>query len=175
MAKSAKYYNTEDFKNYKRQLGKCVPPRSNILAAANHIQALFDSKKFTWGFMGGLAISCLGYKREMPDLHIAYDDKDFERLKAKLESDQRVRLPTGVNPLLPFKILVWTGPEYKDHRCTANASIELDLVPSGSSNTPAPGALAQNLVLLRLMTSDARRRRKGPSLAIQERQWTEKQ
>ena len=148
MAKSAKYYNTEDFKNYKRQLGKCVPPRSNILAAANHIQALFDSKKFTWGFMGGLAISCLGYKREMPDLHIAYDDKDFERLKAKLESDQRyalqhtysvhvsanrtrVRLPTGVNPLLPFKILVWTGPEYKDHGCTANASIELDLVPSG--------------------------------------------
>jgi hypothetical protein len=35
-----------------------------------------------------------------------------------------------MNPLLPFKVLVWTGPEYKDEGCSINASIELDLVPS---------------------------------------------
>ena len=89
MAKSAKYYDVDDFNNYKRKQGKCVPPRTNVLAAASYIQALFDAKKFTCGFMGGLAMLCLGYRREMPDLHVAYDDKDFERLKAKLESDQR--------------------------------------------------------------------------------------
>lgn len=53
------------------------------------MQALFDAKRFTWGFMGGLAMLCLGYKREMPDLHIAYDDKDFNRIKAELSYDPR--------------------------------------------------------------------------------------
>ncbi|KAF9694691.1 hypothetical protein EKO04_007546 [Ascochyta lentis] len=158
MAKSAKYYNADDFNNYKRRLGKCLPPRTNVLAAACHIQSLFDANKFTFGFMGGLAMLCQGYKREMPDLHIAYDDKDFDRLKSKLESDQRVRLPTGANPLLPFKILVWTGPEYKDQGCTENASIELDLVPSGSCGTPRAGVLNRNLVQLSLNTSNGQKR-----------------
>lgn len=89
MAKSAKYYNPDDFNEYKRKQGKCVPPVANVLAAAEHIKTLFDAKKFTWAFMGGLAMLCLGYKREMPDLHIAYEDRDFERLKAKLATDQR--------------------------------------------------------------------------------------
>lgn len=89
MPKPAQHYNVDDFKDYKRKQGKCLPPRNNVLAAASHIQALFNAKKFTWGFMGGLAMLCLGYKREMPDLHISYDDKDFERLKSKLESDKR--------------------------------------------------------------------------------------
>ena len=89
MAKSAGYYSVDDFNNYKKKQGKCLPPRINVLAAACHIQAVFDAKKFTYGFMGGLPMLCLGYKREMPDLHIAYDDKDFERLKSKLESDHR--------------------------------------------------------------------------------------
>lgn len=89
MAKPARHYNVDDFDNYKRKQGKCLPPRTNVLAAASHIQALFDAKKFTWAFMGGLAMLWLGYKREMPDLHIAYDDRDFIRLKSKLESDQR--------------------------------------------------------------------------------------
>ncbi len=89
MAKSAGYYNVDDFNNYKRAQGKCLPPRINVLAAANHIQALFDAKKLTYGFMGGIPMLCLGYKREMPDLHIAYDAREFERLRAKLESDRR--------------------------------------------------------------------------------------
>jgi hypothetical protein len=93
MARSAKYYNVEDFNNYKRKQEKCLPPRQNVLAAARHIQKLFDAKKFTWGFMGGLAMLCLGYKREMPDLHVAYDDKDFERIISKLEADQRYAYP----------------------------------------------------------------------------------
>ena len=89
MGKSASYYNVDDFNEYKKKQGKCLPPRINVLAAACHIQALFDAKKFTYGFIGGLPMLCLGYKREMPDLHIAYDDKDFERLKAKLGSNPR--------------------------------------------------------------------------------------
>ncbi|KAJ4990284.1 hypothetical protein SVAN01_04166 [Stagonosporopsis vannaccii] len=153
MAKSATYYNVDDFNNYKRTQGKCVPPRTNVLAAASHIQTLFDAKKFTYGFMGGLPMLCLGYKREMPDLHIAYNDKDFERLQVKLESDRRIRLPAGMNPLLPFKILVWTGPSHKDHGCTVDATVELDLVPSGACGSPAAGALAQNLVLLGLQAA----------------------
>src|SRR5690242_6210748 len=36
-----------------------------------------------------------------------------------------------MNPLLPFKILVWTGPSHKDLGCTVDATIEMDLVPSG--------------------------------------------
>ncbi|KAH6614151.1 hypothetical protein C7974DRAFT_321118 [Boeremia exigua] len=131
MARSASYYDVDDFNKYKRTQGKCLPPRANVLAAASHIQALFDAKKLTYGFIGGLSMMCLGYKREMPDLHVAYDDKDFARLKAKLESDSRIALQRGMNPLLPFKILIWTGPKYKDRGCTVPASIELDLIPSG--------------------------------------------
>ena len=89
MAKSTKYYNVDDFNEYKRKLGKCVPPRTNVIAAACYLQSFLNAKKFILGFMGGLPMLCLGYKREMPDLHIAYDDKDFERLRSKLESDQR--------------------------------------------------------------------------------------
>lgn len=89
MAKSAGYYNLDDFNQYKKSQGKCLPPRINVLAAANHIQALFDAKKSTYGFAGGLPMLCLGYKREVPDLHIVYDTRVFEGLKAKLESDRR--------------------------------------------------------------------------------------
>lgn len=96
MVKSAKHYSVEDFNDHRRKRGVSLPPRANVLAAAHHVQALFDAKKLTWGFMGGLAMLCLGYKREMPDLHIAYDDKDFERLKSKLESNQRYALTTYV-------------------------------------------------------------------------------
>lgn len=89
MAKFAGYYDVDDFNDYKRKQAKCLPPRTNVLAAACHIQKLFDAKNFMYGFMGGLSMLCLGYKREMPDLHIAYDDKDFERLKSKLGNDRR--------------------------------------------------------------------------------------
>lgn len=96
MAKSTNYYNVDDFNNYKRTQGKCIPPRTNVIAAASHIQTLFDTKKFTYGFMGGLPMLCLGYKREMPDLHIAYDERDFERLQVKLGSDRRYSSCTNV-------------------------------------------------------------------------------
>jgi len=78
-----------DFNEYKRKHGNCLPPRANVLTAACHIQEFFDAKKITYGFTGGLPMLCLGYKREMPDLHIAYDAKDFERLKSKLENNRR--------------------------------------------------------------------------------------
>jgi hypothetical protein len=85
------YYSVEDFVKQKRQREKeaMAPPRANFLAAANHIRGLFEGKKFTYGVMGGLEMLCLGYQREMPDLQIAYDDRDFHRIKAKLETDQR--------------------------------------------------------------------------------------
>ena len=89
MGKSATYYNLDDFNTYKKAQGKCLPPRNNVLAAACHIQALLDAKKFTYGFLGGLPMLCLGCKREMPDLHVAYEERDFERLQKKLGSDRR--------------------------------------------------------------------------------------
>jgi hypothetical protein len=143
------YYSVEDFVKQKRQRGNeaIVPPKANFFAAANHIRGLFEGKKLTYGVMGGLEMLCLGYQREMHDLQIAYDDRDFHRLKAKLEADQRcayidftlviqandcsVRLPEGINSLFPAKILIRTGPAYKDEGCTQAADIEVDLVPPG--------------------------------------------
>jgi hypothetical protein len=91
MANKMGYYNVEDFIRQKKQQGNqvVIPPRANFLATANHLQRLFESKKFTYAVMGGLEMLCLGYRREMPDLQIAYDDKDFHRIKAKLEADPR--------------------------------------------------------------------------------------
>ncbi|KAL1652945.1 hypothetical protein SLS61_004566 [Didymella pomorum] len=156
MAKSAAYYNVADFNEYKRKHGKCLPPLVNVLTAACHFQEFLDAKKITYGFIGGLPMLCLGYKREMPDLHIAYDAKDFERLKSKLENNHRVRLPTGMNPLLPFKVLLWSGPEYKDEGCSINASIELSFVPSGAHGAPGGTDLTKSLVLLGLKTASGR-------------------
>ena len=101
MADKLKYYNVEEYNKQKRQPGKDirVSPRANFLAAANHIRDLFESKKFTYGFVGGLEMLCLGYRREMPDLHIAYDDRDFNRIKVKLEADKRY----ASSSLSPFK------------------------------------------------------------------------
>jgi hypothetical protein len=91
MASKMGYYNVEDFTKQKRQREKeaTAPPRANFLAAVNHIRDTFEGKKLNYGVMGGLEMLCLGYQREMPDLHIAYDDRDFHRIKAKLEADQR--------------------------------------------------------------------------------------
>jgi hypothetical protein len=91
MAGKMGYYSVEDFMKQKRQRATeaIAPPRANLMAAANHIRSLFEGKKLTYGVMGGLEMLCLGSQREMPDLHIAYDDRDFHRIKAKLEGDQR--------------------------------------------------------------------------------------
>jgi hypothetical protein len=91
MASKMGYYNVEEFTKQKRDEIKeiKVPPKANILAAADHIKKVFEGKKFIYAFMGGLEMLCLGYRREMPDLQVAYDDKDFHKIKSKLESDQR--------------------------------------------------------------------------------------
>ncbi|KAF2728310.1 hypothetical protein EJ04DRAFT_538491 [Polyplosphaeria fusca] len=126
------YYDVEDFKRWKRSQGsafKC-PPRANFLAAANHMRNLMDGKSINWAAMGGLAVLCLGSRREMPDIHIVYDAKDFQKLQKKLESDQRVRIPKGMNALFPAKLLVATGPQHKDN-CTENAEVEVNMVPPG--------------------------------------------
>jgi hypothetical protein len=36
-----------------------------------------------------------------------------------------------MNSLFPAKLLVATGPRYKDAGCTENVDVEVDLVPSG--------------------------------------------
>jgi hypothetical protein len=144
------YYNAGDFDKQRKEPGKesNIPPQANLLAAASHVRQLFENKKLTYGIMGGLEMLCLGRRREMPDLHIAYDDKDFNRIRAKLEANQRyarlvlahcrsptdthsVRLPEGMNPLFPSRILVQTGPAYHDTGCKGPATIEVNLVPSG--------------------------------------------
>lgn len=146
-----KYYDVESFKEWKRKQGKAYksPPRANFFAAANHIKNLLDGKKINWAVFGSLAMLCLGSRREMPDIHITYDDRDFQRLKIKLEADQRyrdpqayrlseayrnrVRLPKGMNSLFSSKLLVMTGPKFKDANCTESMDIEVDLVPPGES------------------------------------------
>jgi hypothetical protein len=50
---------------------------------------VFENKKFTYAIMGELAMLCLGHGCEMRDVFIAYDDKDYNRIKKKLESDRR--------------------------------------------------------------------------------------
>lgn len=42
-----------------------------------------------------------------------------------------VRLPKGMNALFPTKILLRTGPAFKDRGCTENVDVEVDLVPPG--------------------------------------------
>jgi hypothetical protein len=81
--------STDDWRKSKQERSFKIPPRANLLAAASHIRATFDAKKFTWSFLGGLEILCLGYRREQPDLHVVYDSRDFERMRKKLEGDRR--------------------------------------------------------------------------------------
>lgn len=138
MGEDWKYYNVEDYNTWKRKQGKDFrsPPRANYIAAANHIKDVLDAKKLSWAAMCGLAMLCLGSRRDMPDIHIVYDDRDFQRIKTKLEADKRVSLPKGMVPLFPAKILIATGPRYKDASCIENAEVEVDLVPPGASLAP---------------------------------------
>jgi len=91
MAASSNYFDVEDFNNWKRKQGSAyrLPPRANFVAAANYIRNFFDDKKMNWASMLGLAMACLGSRREMPDIHIVYEDKDFQRIKLKLETNPR--------------------------------------------------------------------------------------
>jgi hypothetical protein len=74
-----------------------IPPQANVLAAASHVRRLFESKKFTYAIMGELAMLCLGYKCEIRDVFIAYDDKDYNRIRKKLEADRRYARPALIN------------------------------------------------------------------------------
>ncbi|KAF2467661.1 uncharacterized protein BDR25DRAFT_327225 [Lindgomyces ingoldianus] len=133
MGENFKYYDVEDYNSWKRKQGKNFkrPPRANFLAAATYIRNLLDGKSFNWAAVCGLAMLCLGSRREMHDIHIVYDDRDYQRMKMKLEKDQRARLPKGMNSLFPAKILLGTGPNHKDSNCTENADVEINLVPPG--------------------------------------------
>ncbi|KAF2010075.1 hypothetical protein BU24DRAFT_467562 [Aaosphaeria arxii CBS 175.79] len=146
------YYSVEEYNSWKRKLGANYrsPPKANFLAAATYIRNLLDGKKMNWAAIGGLAMLCLGSRREMPDIHIVYEDRDYNKIKMKLEADPRVRLPRDMNPLFPSKILISTGPKFRDAGCTHDMEVELDLVPPGSQGTPPNDVLRKNQNLLRL-------------------------
>ncbi|KAF2789559.1 hypothetical protein K505DRAFT_420395 [Melanomma pulvis-pyrius CBS 109.77] len=152
MGEDWKYYSVEDYNTWKRKQGRNFrsPPRANYLAAANHIKNILDGKKLSWAATCGLAMLCLGSRRDMPDIHIVYDDRDFQRIKTKLEADKRVSLPKGMIPLFPAKILIATGPKYKDASCMENVEVEVDLVPPGMNGAPNIDIFRKNQVLLRL-------------------------
>lgn len=46
---------------------------------------------------------------------------------------QSIRLPQGINSLFPARLLVRTGPAFKDNDCTHSGDIEVDIVPPGES------------------------------------------
>jgi hypothetical protein len=83
--------NIEQSNGQQRAQGRVsqVPPQVNVIAAASYVRQVFEHKRFTYGIMGGIEMLCLGHRREIPDVHIAYDDKDFNRMKAKLGKDHR--------------------------------------------------------------------------------------
>ena len=91
MGADQKYYNVEEYNRWKRNKGKDnkIAPRPNLLAAANWIRKFFDARKTNWAALGSLAMLCLGTQREIPDIHVVYDDMDFQRIKMKLETDSR--------------------------------------------------------------------------------------
>jgi hypothetical protein len=91
MATKNGYHNVGPVNKQQRGQGRVsrIPPQTNVVAAASYIRQLFERKNFSYGLMGGLEMLCLGHRREIPDVHIAYDDKDFSRIRAKLEKDHR--------------------------------------------------------------------------------------
>ncbi|KAJ4351576.1 uncharacterized protein N0V89_006919 [Didymosphaeria variabile] len=152
MGEDQKYYDVDDYLRWKRSQGKNnkVAPRPNLLAAATWLRRFFDARKTNWAAMGSLAMLCLGARREIPDIHIVYDDKDFQRIKMKLQADPRVRLPRDMNSMFSSKLLISTGPKYKDAGCTENADIEVEMIPPGSHGTPPSDVLRNNQATLSL-------------------------
>lgn len=144
-----KYYGLEDFNSWKRSQGLNfrVPPRPNFISAAGHVASFFNSHEFTWAALGGLAMLYLGSPRNMFDIHIIYHQREFQRMKDKLELDRRyfmsflyvgptlisvsVKLPRGMSPLSPTKVLLRTGPVFQDEGCTDNVDIECNFIPTG--------------------------------------------
>ncbi|KAK7187657.1 hypothetical protein PSPO01_06391 [Paraphaeosphaeria sporulosa] len=133
MGQDQKYYDVDDYLRWKRSQGKNnkIAPRPNLLAATNWLRKFFDARKTNWAAMGSLAMLCLGARREIPDIHVVYDDKDFQRIRMKLETDPRVRLPKDMNSMFSSKLLISTGPKHNDAGCTENADIEVEMIPPG--------------------------------------------
>ncbi|KAF7442254.1 Herpes-BLLF1 multi-domain protein [Pyrenophora tritici-repentis] len=136
-------------------------PLANTIAAATRIRQLFESKKLSYAILAGLEMLCLGHQREISGLHIAYEDKDLDRIRAKLQADRRVHIPDGMNSLIPTKLLVQTGPAYLDTGCTSPGTVEVYLIPSGSYGTPRSGTLANNITLLSLRSDGILKTYKG--------------
>ncbi|CAE7199771.1 hypothetical protein P3342_010313 [Pyrenophora teres f. teres] len=147
-------------KSQQQQETKMLP-LANTIAAATRIRQLFESKKLSYGILGGLEMLCLGHQRELPGLHIAYEDKDLDRIRTKLQADRRVHIPDGMNSLIPTKLLVQTGPAYLDTGCTRPGTVEVYLIPSGSYGTPQSGTLANNTTLLSLRSDGILKTYKG--------------
>ncbi|KAF2645955.1 hypothetical protein P280DRAFT_503972 [Massarina eburnea CBS 473.64] len=152
MGEDRKTFDVADFNHWKRKQGSAYksPPRANLLAATNHIRNVLEGKKINWAVVGSLAMLCLGSRRSMPDIHVVYDDREFSRIKLKLESDRRVRLQKSMNPLFPSKLLISTGPKHRDAGCTENVDVEVNLIPPGSHGTPTNDILKNSQVMLRL-------------------------
>jgi len=95
------YHNVEEPNKYKRQSQQepKILPLANTIAAATRIRQIFESKKLSYGILGGLEMLCLGHQREISSLHIAYEDKDLDRLKAKLQADRRYARALPCNKL----------------------------------------------------------------------------
>lgn len=91
MGQDQKYYDVDDYLRWKRTQGENhkVAPRTNVLAATSWLRKFFDARKTNWAAMGSLAMLCLGTQREIPDIHIVYDDGDFQRIRKKLQTDPR--------------------------------------------------------------------------------------
>lgn len=90
MSRVMGHHNVDESTQDKRHgSARIAPPEANLLAAANYVRNLFEGKKLAHGFMGEFEMVCLGHRRNIPNLQIAYDIQDFHRVKSKLEGDRR--------------------------------------------------------------------------------------
>lgn len=144
------------------------PPRANFLIAANHIRKVLDGQGVNWAAMGGLGMLCLGYRRNMRDIHVVYDERDRRAIYDKLEADRRygtyqsllsdanmrrVRFPKGMNLHFPTRILLRTGGFFNDVGCTENVEVEVNLIPPG--NKTVFKGKGRQLTITRLLRNSA--------------------
>jgi len=90
MAGKWKFYDEKAYtaKRREQKERKC-PSRANFLAAASYITTLLNSKKVLWAAFGGLAMSGLGSRRPMWDIHIVVEGGAMEKVRGYLEKDSR--------------------------------------------------------------------------------------
>jgi hypothetical protein len=85
------YYNLEDYNAWKRNRGLKYRalPWPNFLCAVDYVTGVLDGHGVTWAAVGGLSMLCLGQTRNMFDLQIIYNRREFRKLECVLESDRR--------------------------------------------------------------------------------------